>query len=142
MFIIILPQMLLMVALAGLLILLVTTCIRFTKGPINTDNLKKHLRLLQLKFVTAARINPEMEREEMEILQNKIKTSSNRITISADKDLQQLFASNCKYIQLAMTDVHLTNRSSWIKFRELMSGFNDLYFHAQPPLSDSLLSRG
>ena len=130
MLIIILPQMLAIVALTGLLILLVTTCIKSTRGSFNTDSLKKQLRSLQLKFVTDALINPELEREEMEILQNKIKTSRGRLTISGDKDLQQLFASNCKYIQSAVIDVNLVNRSSWIKFKELMVSFDDFYFRA------------
>lgn len=78
--------------------------------------------------MSSALINPEAERQAMEILQNKIKTSSNQLTISEDKDLQQLFASNCKYIQTVMTHVNLVNRSSWIKFKELMFGFSALYF--------------
>lgn len=121
-------QILFIIGMAGLLVLLVTTCIKFTKGPFDTAALKKQLRLLQLKFVSAALINPEAERKEMEILQNKIKTSSNQMSISGDKDLKQLFASNCKYIQSAMTDVNLANRNSWIKFRELMFSFGDFYF--------------
>ena len=128
MLIIILPQVLLIVVLAGLLVLLVTTCIKFTKGPINTAALKTQLRSLQLKFVTAAVVNPELERKEMEILQNKIKTSSNQSIISGDHDLKLLFDSNCKYIQSEMNNTNLTNRSSWIKFRELMFGFDKFYF--------------
>ena len=128
MLIIILPQVLLIVVLAGLLVLLVTTCIKFTKGPINTAALKTQLRSLQLKFVTAAVVNPELERKEMEILQNKIKTSSNPSIISGDHDLKLLFDSNCKYIQSEMNNTNLTNRSSWIKFRELMFGFDKFYF--------------
>ena len=128
MLIIILPQVLLIVVLAGLLVLLVTTCIKFTKGPINTAALKTQLRSLQLKFVTAAVINPELERKEMEILQNKIKTSSNPLIISGDHDLKLLFDSNCKYIQSEMNNTNLPNRSSWIKFRELMFGFDKFYF--------------
>jgi hypothetical protein len=88
------------------------------------------LRSLQLKFVTAALINPDLERKEMEILQNKIKTSSNPLIISGDDDLKLLFGSNCNYIQSAMMDVNLENRSSWIKFKELMFSFDYLYFHA------------
>jgi hypothetical protein len=128
MLITILPQMLLVAGLAGLVVLLVTTCIKFTKGPLNTNTLKKQLRSLQLKFVTAALINPELERKEMEILQNKIKTSSEQSIISGDKDLRQLSASNCKYIQSAMIDMNLANRSSWIKFKELMFSFDEFYF--------------
>ena len=125
-----LPQMLLIVGLAGLLILLITTCIKFTKAPINMAALKNQLRSLQLKFVTAALINPELERKEMKILQNKIKTSSNTSIISGDHDLRLLFDCNCKYIQSEMNNVNLENRSSWIKFKELMFSFDDFYFHA------------
>jgi len=128
MLITILPQILLIVGLAALIVLLVTVCTKFTKGPISTDALKKQLRLLQLKFVTAETINPEMERKEMEILQNKIKTSSNALIISDDNDLKLLSDSNCKYIQSEMDNINLTNRSSWIQFRELMLGFDKLYF--------------
>jgi hypothetical protein len=125
-----LPQMLFIVGLAGSLVLLVATCIKFTKGPINTATLKTHLRSLQLKFVTAALINPELERKEMEILQNKIKTSSNPLVISGDHDLKMLFNSNCKYIQSEMNNTKLENRSSWIKFKELMFSFDAFYFPA------------
>jgi hypothetical protein len=124
------PQLLLIVVLAGLLVLLVTTCIKFTKGPVSTDALKKQLRSLQLKFVTAGLISPEAERKEMEMLQNKIKTSSNPSIISSDNDLKLLFASNCQYIQLELNNTKLENRSSWIKFKELMFGFYEFYFRA------------
>lgn len=130
MFLITFPQILLIVVLLGLLVLLVRTCIKFTKGPLSTTALKQQLLQLQSKFVSSALINPEVERKEMEILQNKIKTSSDQLTISGDKDLQELFASNRKYIQSIMGDMNLTNRSSWIKFKELMFGFGDFYFHA------------
>ena len=130
MFLITFPQVLLIVVLLGLLVLLVRTCVKFTKGPLSTTALKQQLLQLQSKFVSSALINPEVERKEMEILQNKIKTSSDQLTISGDKDLQELFASNRKYIQSIMGDVNLTNRSSWIKFKELMFGFGDFYFHA------------
>jgi hypothetical protein len=125
-----LPQLLLIVVVAGLFVLLITTCLKSTKGPINTDALKRQLRSLQLKFVTAALINPELERKEMEILQNRIKTSSNPLVISGDDDLKLLFGSNCKYIQSAMMDVNLENRSSWVRFKELMFSFDYQYFHA------------
>ena len=123
-----LPQIILIVGFTGLLVLLVNTCLKFTKGPLDTANLKKRLGLLQLKFVSAALINPEAERREIEILQNKIKTSSSLMRISSDKDLRQLFASNCKYIQSEMADVNLLERSSWLKFRELMFSFDEFYF--------------
>ncbi len=128
MLITILPQMLLIAALLGLLVLLVTTCVKFTKGPVSTSALKTQLRLLQLKFATAATINPESERKEMEILQNRIKTTNDPVMISSDHDLRQLFQSNCKHIQLEMDNTNLENRSSWIQFNNLMLDFNASYF--------------
>lgn len=130
MLITILPQVLLIVGLGALIVFLVTTCIKFTKGPISTDALKRQLRLLQLKFVTAETINPDVERREMEILQNKIKTSNDALIISDDNDLKLLSGSNCKYIQLEMDNVNLANRSSWVQFRELMLGFDRFYFQS------------
>jgi len=129
MLITIIPQLLLVVGCVGLLVLFVTTCFKSTKGPVNTDALKNQLRSLQLKFVTAALVDPEFERKEMEILQNKIKTSSNPSVISGDPDLKLLFDSNCKYIQSEMNNVNLEDRSSWIKLKELMFSFDHLYFH-------------
>lgn len=123
-------QILFIVGTTGLFVLLVTACVKFTRGPADTAALKTQLRSLQLKFVSAVFINPELERKEMEILQNKIKTSSNPMRISGDNDLKQLFASNCNYIQSVMTDVNLPNMSSWIKFKELMFSFGNFYFPA------------
>ena len=130
MLILILPQVLLILGTVGLLVITATACLKFTRGPINTDALKIQLRSLQLKFVTAAVINPESERKEMEILQNKIKTSNNPSLISGDNDLKLLFDSNCKYIQSEMNNSNLPNRSSWIKFRDLMLGFDKSYFRS------------
>ena len=92
--------------------------------------MKRRLLQLQLKFSTSELIDLVQEREEMEKLQNKVKTSNGQLAISGDKDLQQLFATNCKYIQSAMTDVNLLNKSQWLKFKELMFSFRNFYFHA------------
>lgn len=124
------PQLLIIVVLGGLLVLLVSTCIKSTKGSLSITALKKHLLQLQSKFSTSALIDPELERQEMEKLQNKTKTSSDPLIISSDKELQQLFVSNCKCIREVMADAHLVNRSSWIKFKELMFSFDHSYFPA------------
>lgn len=126
----IIPPMLLILVLAGLLVLLVSTCIKFTKGPLSTAALKNHLRALQLKFISAASINPERERREMEILQNQVKTSGRPATISADDDLRLLVNSNSRYIQSETDNIHLENRSAWIQFRELMLDFKNRYFRS------------
>jgi hypothetical protein len=40
-----------------------------------------------IKICTSAVVNPELERQAMEQLQNRIKTSSTQSTISGDRDL-------------------------------------------------------
>src|SRR5947209_3162735 len=124
-----LPQLLLIAVVASLLVLMISACIKFTKGPLSTAALKQHLLLLQSKFISSAPINPEWERQEMEKLQNKIKTSNDQLTISSDKDLEELFASNCTHTHSAMTDVNVVNKTSWIKFKAVLCGFSEFYFH-------------
>ena len=121
-------QILLMLVVGGLLVLTFTTSLQSTKGTESTSAIKKQLLLLQSKFASSKPINPEAERQEMEKLQNAIKTSSNFTLISGDDDLKQLFSNNCNYIQLAMNNNRLVNRTAWIKFNDLMIGFNNLYF--------------
>jgi hypothetical protein len=123
-----LPQLLLVVVVAGLLVLMVSVCIKLTKGPLSTTALKRQLILLQARFVAAALVNPDLEREKMEALQNNIKTSSSPLTISGDYELRVLFHNNCESIQSKLYQPDLDNRTGWIKLNELMTGFNAMYF--------------
>jgi membrane protein insertase Oxa1/YidC/SpoIIIJ len=122
------PQITLLIFVILLLILMVSVCIKFTKGPFNTSALQEHLQRLQAKFSAGILINPRTEREEMETLQNKIKTTSNPALISGNATLKRLLYSNCKAIQAVLGQPGLENRTSWIKLNALMVDFNDLYF--------------
>jgi hypothetical protein len=123
-----LPQIKLLVVVVGLLVWMVQTSVKSTKGSLNTAALKKQLMQLQSKFLRSEAINPDRERAQMEMLQNKIKTTSEQLTISDDNDLKQLFDTNCNYIIAAMNNAGLEERSSWIKLKELMLDFDALYF--------------
>lgn len=123
-----LPQIILLVVVVGLLVWMVQTSVKSTKGSLNTAALKKQLMQLQSKFLRSETINPDRERAQMEMLQNKIKTTSEQLTISDDNDLKQLFDTNCNYIIAAMNNAGLEERSSWIKLKELMLDFDALYF--------------
>jgi hypothetical protein len=123
-----LPQIILLVVVVGLLVWMVQTSVKSTKGSLNTAALKKQLMQLQSKFLRSEAINPDRERAQMEMLQNKIKTTSEQLTISDDNDLKQLFDTNCNYIIAAMNNAGLEERSSWIKLKELMLDFDALYF--------------
>ena len=123
-----LPQIILLLVVVGLLVWMVQTSVKSTKGSLNTAALKKQLMQLQSKFLRSEAINPDRERAQMEMLQNKIKTTSEQLTISDDNDLKQLFDTNCNYIITAMNNAGLEERSSWIKLKELMLDFDALYF--------------
>ena len=70
------PQITLLIVVELLLIMMVSVCIRFTKGPVSTRALLLQLQNLQRKFALGKTVNPEIERAEMEQLQNKVKTTA------------------------------------------------------------------
>ena len=123
-----LPQLTLLIFVAGLLVMMVSACIKFTKGPVNTSALAQQLQRLQAKFTGGLSINPQKEREEMEKLQNKLKTTSTAALISGNANLKQLFYSNCKAIQAVLRRSDLQNRTAWIKLNALLVDFDALYF--------------
>lgn len=125
-----LPQILLIVVVAGLLVLMVFSCIKAVKGPLSTTALKRYLILLQAKFASANTIDPNLERDEMENLQNKIKTSCSALRISGDSDLKSLFHNSCRSIHLILQQPHLNDRTGWLKFNALMTDFKTSYFQA------------
>lgn len=122
------PQILIIAAVVFLLVMLASVSIKNTQGPMSVTALKRQLQLLQSKFANATLINPELERAEMEKLQNKIKTSCNPEVISGNVELKTLFASNCQHIESALKNANQDNRSSWIKFKEMMFNFNYSYY--------------
>jgi hypothetical protein len=122
------PQIMLIGLVILLLALMKSACTKFTKGPVSTTALLQQLQRLQAKFALGKLINPEMEREEMERLQNKISTSSEPGIISGNADLKRLLYSNCKSIQAVLSQSILENRTSWIKMNAMMVDFNTHYF--------------
>jgi hypothetical protein len=127
-FFITLPQLVLIIVVAGLLVLMVSAAVKNNRGPLSTTALKRHLLLLRSKLERSNLINPDIEREEIEKLQNKIKTSSSSATISGNNDLKALVSDNCLAVQLILQQPHLDNRSGWIKLNALLTGFRASYF--------------
>lgn len=94
--------------------------------------LKDHLRLLKSKFDSKAHIDPEQERIEMEKLENNIKANCPQKDISRNAELKTLFLTNYHTVEVITGNNQTANRTEWLKLRELMSGFNDLYFQRGP----------
>jgi hypothetical protein len=129
-FFITLPQLILIIVVAGLLLLMASAAVEDNKGPLSTTALKKHLLLLRAKFKGSDTIDPDLEREEMEKLQNKVKTSNTSASISGNEDLKGLFLDNSLAVQSILRQSNLDNRSGWIKLNTLLTGFCASYFQA------------
>jgi hypothetical protein len=128
MFFITLPQLVLIIVVVCLLMLMVSVSVKNNRGPLSTTALKRHLLLLRSKLERSNLINPDIEREETEKLQNKIKTSSSSATISGNTDLKALVHDNVLSVQSILQQPHLDNRSGWIKLNALLTGFRASYF--------------
>ena len=122
------PPLLLIAFVVGLLVTTILVCIKFTKGPASTKAFTDRLRTLQLKFDSGKTIHPEKEREEMERLQNKIKTTSEAAIISGNSDLRHLLYSICQSLHGVLNQPSLENRTSWIKLNAVMVDFDTQYF--------------
>jgi translation elongation factor EF-1beta len=124
----VLPAALLIAVVVGLIVLMVSVCVKSTAGPLSMAALKDHLRLLQSKFASQAPVDPEQERIEMEKLENNIKAACPQKVISGNSELKALFLTNYHTVEVITGNQQTANRTEWLKLRELMSGFNDLYF--------------
>jgi hypothetical protein len=122
------PPILIIVFVVVMLVWMVSTCFRSTKGPASTAALLLQLQQLHAKFISAEKIDPEIEKKEMESLQNKIKTASDPAVISGNPDLRKMFWLNCQSIASVLNEEGLKDRTAWIKLNALMIDFNFLYF--------------
>jgi hypothetical protein len=124
-----LPELLLITVVSGLIITMVYVCTRFTRGPASIIALKNYLNELQIKFKSPLTINAETERGALEILLNNVKTSCNENLITSNVDLKGMFDKTCKQIKYIIESKEVGTRSSWLKFNDVTSGFNEFYFY-------------
>lgn len=124
----VLPAAVLIAVVVGLIVLMISVCVKSTAGPLSMTALKDHLRLLQSKFASQTPVDPEQERIEMEKLENNIKANCPQKDISRNAELKTLFLTNYHTVEVITGNNQTANRTEWLKLRELMSGFNDLYF--------------
>lgn len=123
-----LPQIGMLVLMALMIYWMVSVCTKSTKGPASMAALLQQLQRLQAKFTAGRLVNPQTEREEMEILQNKIKTRTDPALISGNDGLKQLFHSNGNAIKAVLAQPDLHNRTAWIKLNTMMVNFDEFYF--------------
>jgi hypothetical protein len=121
-------EILLLTVVSGLLIMMVYVCTKSTKGPLSITVLKDYLNDLQTKFKSPLTINAETERKTLDKLLNDVKTSCDKKLISGNADLKEMFDKTCTQIKFITVNKEVGGRSSWLKFNDVSSSFNEFYF--------------
>jgi hypothetical protein len=122
------PQILLLLLVFGLFAATFWACFVSTEGPLRIASLLARLRLLKVKYETDTPVDPQEERRVMEELQNDIKASYSKEVISENKELRALFLFNCGFINGKIRTPGTDNKTGWLQYGALMNDFNDRYF--------------
>src|SRR5947209_2914421 len=104
---------------AALVVYSLMSGLRSTKGPQSMASLIGYLRFVDARFEARVPINAEAERKEMEIWQNKTKTTCDQRAITANEELKLLVSKVYTEISAACERSGATDRSSWIKLKAL-----------------------
>ena len=122
------PQFLIMFFVVVLVVVTIIVSVQRTNAPASLTLLKGHLVLLASRFDAHIVIDPEDERQQMEILQKKVKATCEQHVITADSDLKILVENVCREVKHSSEVEEVSNKTSWLKLRELMLSFNASYF--------------
>lgn len=118
---------LLIVVVAGLLVMTFFVSLSSTIGKQSIVALKAHLQALQDRLTVPGTLDPEAERERMEVLFNKVKGSCEQPVISGNKELQDLLVET--EIRMQAIDVKQSHQTgAWIKWKGVTHSFYDQYF--------------
>ena len=122
------PQVLIVLFVVVLVVVTIFVSLQTTKNNTSLTLLKKHLFLLASRFEANTAIDPEDERQQLEMLQKKVKASCEQHVITADSELKILVEDVCREVKRSSQIEEVPNKSSWLKLRELMQSFNASYF--------------
>jgi hypothetical protein len=122
------PELLLLLVVIALAVTAVSASMKSNKGTSSTRDLKNYLLGLQLRFRNPLAIDAEKERTALELLLNRLKTSSPQKTISEDEDLKELFGSTCSRIKEITNSREEGARTSWRKLKNVVFDFQEFYY--------------
>lgn len=122
-------EILLIVVVAGLLVMTFFASLTSTIGKQSIAALKAHLQSLQSRLTVPGTLDPEAERERMEVLFNKVKGSCEQPVISANKELQDLLVQTETRMQ-AIDVKQSRQQGAWIQWKGVTQSFYDQYFPA------------
>lgn len=122
-------EIVLIVVVAGLLVMTFITSLTSTLGKQSIAALKTHLQGLQARLAAPGTLDPEAEREHIEVLFNKVKSSCEQPLISGNKELKDLLVQTETKMR-AMDEQQSRQRGAWIQWKGVTHSFYDQYFPA------------
>lgn len=120
-------EILLIVVVAALLVMTFFTSLTSTIGKQSIAALKAHLQGLQSRLSVPAALDPEAERERLEVLFNKVKGSCEQPVISGNKELQDLLVQTDTRMQ-AIDVKQSRQRGAWIQWKGVTHSFYEQYY--------------
>lgn len=121
-------ELLLIVAVLGLLIVAFVVSLTSTKGKQALSALRNYLSALEQRFVHPSTIDAEAERSGMEKLFNNVKATSHQRIISGDVELQSKLSDAYEQITAVAKSQTDDTKTSWIKLKALSYDFGSSYF--------------
>lgn len=126
----------LILVVTGLLVVTFVVSGATTAGKRSIATLKAHLQGLQSRMADPGNLDPEAEREDMEVLLNKVKATCEQPVITGNRELAQLFGRTHTTMQ-AIDQGQVRKRGAWLQFKGVTNSFYEQYF---PRLASSPLT--
>lgn len=123
-------EIVLVLLVAGLLVMTFIVGGATTAGKRSIAALRAHLQGLQSRMADPGTLDPEAEREDMEVLLNKVKATCEQPAISGSRELAELFGRTHTTMQ-AIDQQQVRKRGSWLQFKGITNSFYELYFPRQ-----------
>lgn len=129
-------EIVLSLVVAGLLVMTFIAGGTGTAGKRSIAALRNYLQGLQSRMADPGTLNPEAEREDMEVLVNRVKATCEQPVISGNRELEELFGQAHTKMQ-AIDQQQVRQRSSWLQLKSVTNSFYELYYPTQviPPFT-------
>lgn len=121
-------QITLLIIVLSLTAVAIFVSLQSTTPTLHLLSLKNYLIALRSKLVSPELVSADKERAEIEVLLNKVKTSSSLQNISDDKELKSLLNETCERIKIIVGSSESDQKTAWHKFKNVTFDFNEFYY--------------
>ena len=123
-------QVILLLVTMALVIFALVTSFSSTKASVSLIALKNYLTEIQKKLSVNSPVDAVRENTQMEILFNEVKSSCGQEEISSNPSLKILIKEISEKISMITNNIENDNKTSWLKFKASIKGFQSIYFDA------------